>query len=73
MLFHVNCPKFSSLSGRHAKISPKPEPGTATHKDVVDPTLGCIKRQFFLVTIYLAAGSNRIGAVNEYVKYFANQ
>ena len=40
---------------------------------ITTPTLGCIKRQFFLEAIYLAARSVRTGTVNEHVKYFANQ
>ena len=35
--------------------------------------LGCIKGQFFLVAIYLAAQNVRIGTVDKHVKYFANQ
>ena len=35
--------------------------------------IGCIKKQFLLVSIYLGAGSVRIGTANDRVKYFANQ
>ena len=47
--------------------------GVALFEVGVAPAIGCIRRQFFLVAIFLAARSVRIGTVNEHVKYFAHQ